>query len=136
MMISEIMPFKTKSRSTTTTTAGPTMNLFTFTKLPVQFIIWHTIIMVIAAAAAAAQNVAMPSTTPTLVHGAIATNSNTNSLNNCSMIKGFFETQGINSAEIPNQPITGKFRPKNFRFFTRFFCFPFRFNWSSISIFS
>lgn len=67
---------------------------------------------------AAAQNVAMSSTTPTLVQGALATAAN--SMSNCSNVKGLFETQGINN-DIPTQPITGKFfQFISFDFFSAF----------------
>lgn len=54
---------------------------------------------------AAAQNVALSSTTPKLVNGASAA-AGTNQLSNCSIVRSLFESQGINGADIPQQPIT------------------------------
>lgn len=59
---------------------------------------------------AAAQNPALSSTTPKLVHGALAAAATSNSPSNCSNVKHLFESQGINGADIPTQPITGKFK--------------------------
>lgn len=56
---------------------------------------------------ATAQNLAVSSTTPKLVNGALAAAANP--LNNCTIVKSVFESQGINSADIPTQPITGEF---------------------------
>lgn len=56
---------------------------------------------------AAAQNLALSSTTPKLVHGALAAAANP--LSNCSNVRNLLESQGINVADIPTQPITGKF---------------------------
>lgn len=53
-----------------------------------------------------AQNLALSSTTPKLVNGALAAAANP--LSNCSNVRHLFESQGINSADIPTQPITGK----------------------------
>lgn len=57
---------------------------------------------------AAAQNLALSSTTPKLVHGALAAAASP--LSNCSNVRNLFESQGINGADIPTQPITGKFQ--------------------------
>lgn len=62
--------------------------------------IWMAIII-------SAQNLAMPSTTPTLVHSALGAAAS-NSLNNCSTVKSLFEKQGVSAAELPIQPIAGK----------------------------
>lgn len=82
-------------------------------KMPV-ILLCHTILMV-----AGAQNLPMSSTTPTLVHSS-ALAAASNSLNNCSIVKGLFESQGINAADIPIQPITGKFQQKKSRIFLSF----------------
>lgn len=58
---------------------------------------------------ATAQNLALSSTTPKLVHGALAAAAAANPSSNCSMVRNLFESQGINGADIPAQPITGKF---------------------------
>lgn len=60
---------------------------------------------------AAAQNPALTATTPKLINGALATaaSATTNPLSNCSTVRSLFESQGINGADIPQQPITGKF---------------------------
>lgn len=63
---------------------------------------------------AAAQNLALSSTTPKLVHGALAAAATSNSPSNCSNVKHLFESQGINGADIPTQPITGKFKASQF----------------------
>lgn len=62
---------------------------------------------------AAAQNLALSSTTPKLVNGALAAAANP--LSNCTNVKSLFESQGISGADIPTQPITGKYLncPKN-----------------------
>lgn len=58
---------------------------------------------------ATAQNQPLSSTTPKLVHGgALAAAAATNPLSNCSNVRNLFESQGINGADIPTQPITGK----------------------------
>lgn len=57
---------------------------------------------------AAAQSLTLSSTTPKLVNGASAAAA-TNQLSNCSIVRSLFESQGINGADIPQQPITGKF---------------------------
>lgn len=60
-----------------------------------------------------AQNSALSATTPKLVNGALATAAATaaatNPLSNCSAVRSLFESQGINGADIPQQPVTGKF---------------------------
>lgn len=56
-----------------------------------------------------AQNSALTATTPKLVNGALATAATSLQLNNCSIVRSLFESQGINGADIPLQPITGKF---------------------------
>lgn len=56
-----------------------------------------------------AQNSAISSTTPKLVNGALAAAASP--LSNCSNVRHLFESQGINGADIPTQPITGKFQP-------------------------
>lgn len=71
---------------------------------------------------ASAQNPALSSTTPKLVNGGALATAATNPLSNCSIVRSLFESQGINGADIPQQPITGKF----------FFCFFFYF--SSVSL--
>lgn len=63
---------------------------------------------------AAAQNLALSSTTPKLVNGALAAAANP--LSNCTNVKSLFETQGISGADIPTQPITGKFSNRQIRF--------------------
>lgn len=60
----------------------------------------HTITM------ADAQNLALSSTTPKLVHGTVPAAANP--LSNCSNVRKVFESQGINGADIPAQPISGK----------------------------
>lgn len=59
-----------------------------------------------------AQSSALSATTPKLVNGALATAAataaGTNPLSNCSAVRSLFESQGINGAEIPQQPVTGK----------------------------
>lgn len=73
---------------------------------------------------AAAQNAAVSSTTPKLVNGAsAAAAAATNPLSNCSVVRSLFESQGINGADIPQQPITGKFFPFNYRRFDLGFTF-------------
>lgn len=60
---------------------------------------------------AAAQNPALTATTPKLINGALATaaSATTNPLSNCSIVRSLFESQGINGADVPQQPLTGKF---------------------------
>lgn len=58
---------------------------------------------------AAAQNLALSSTTPKLVNGGALATAASNPLSNCSIVRSLFESQGINGADIPQQPITGKF---------------------------
>lgn len=66
-------------------------------------VVLHTITM------ATAQNVAVSSTVPTLVHGG-ALVAAANLPTNCSNVKSLFEAQGINSLDIPTQPMNGKFQ--------------------------
>lgn len=57
-----------------------------------------------------AQSSALSATTPKLVNGALATAATaSNPLSNCSAVRSLFESQGINGADIPQQPVTGKF---------------------------
>lgn len=87
----------------TTETKRFKMNGHWFQRLPAILIIsqmWMAIVI-------SAQNLAMSSTTPTLVHSALGATSS-NSLNNCSTVKSLFEKQGLSAAELPIQPIAGK----------------------------
>lgn len=87
----------------TTETKRFKMNGHWFQRLPAILIIsqlWMAIVI-------SGQNLAMPSTTPTLVHSALDAAAS-NSLNNCSTVKSLFEKQGISAAELPIQPIAGK----------------------------
>lgn len=70
-----------------------------------------------------AQNVALSSTQPTLVHGALAAAA-VNSLNNCSSIRSLFEAQGINGGDVPTQPSSGEFlySIRAFSFFSYYGC--------------
>lgn len=88
-------------------------------------VILHTITMSIA------QNAAMSSTVPTLVHGALAAAANP--LSNCSNVKSLFEAQGINSVDIPTQTTSGKFH-LFYVFF--FFCLPISFHSYKFPLFS
>lgn len=87
----------------TTQTKRLKMNYHWFQRLPAILIIsqmWMVIVI-------SAQNLAMPSTTPTLVHSALGAAAS-NSLNNCSTVKSLLEKQGFSAAELPIQPIAGK----------------------------
>lgn len=88
----------------TTETKRFKMNGHCFERLPAILIIsqlWMAIVI-------SAQNLAMPSTTPTLVHSSALGAAASSSLNNCSTVKSLFEKQGISAAELPTQPIAGK----------------------------